>query len=427
MLGGTSDGALLVASLHQPSGLLRPFLFVRDEAGTWQLRSQLPDAPTGWIGMDRASQAIVFRSAADQLTLHRFGPDLFELPSPRPRRRRTTRPTATVTTFVPDQEGGLGELLAASGDLVAVTLGTTVHLMRFDASDELVTEQVITHPDELLPGALAAHGRHVAIIWEDLGDRVATPQVFARAADGTWAAEPMERPRGSDGGWAEPCIVMAGDWLVYGRRGDADGHPSYLCGWCRGSAGWTQAFEVQWPRAPHSIDLDREGQRLLVASEWEDRVDVCALTEAGLGAPSLVTAQGGPAVFDDDVVIVARRNGIHAFAPTDEGWTEVSAIPLAREVTDDLIADGGLVYAASSLVGGVGVPTGEVHVLRRDDEGGYATCLVFRDYCQGVEGYDVGGTLAAAGRRALVGFEHRYDGLGGIQVASFEGIDAPES
>ncbi|MEO0605789.1 MAG: hypothetical protein AAF211_30435, partial [Myxococcota bacterium] len=316
------------------------------------------------------------------------------------------------------------ELLAASGDVVAVTLGAAVHVMRFESpdSDGLVTEHVVTHEDELVPGALAVDDERVAIVWEDLGDRVATPQVFARTDDGTWHAEPMSAPRGEDGGWAEPCIVLGGDWLVYGRRGDADGHPSYLCGWRRTADGWSARFEVPWPRSPHSIDLDNAAERLLVASEWEDRVEVCALTDDGPSAPSLVTPQGGPAVFHGEAVLIGRRDGIEVFGPEGSGWAQIGRVPLSREVTDDLVADGDHVYAASSLVGGAGAPTGEVHVLRRG-EAGYASCLAFRDYCQGVDGYDVGGTLAVAGRRALVGFEHRFHHLGGIQIARLDGLE----
>ncbi|MEL6908562.1 MAG: hypothetical protein AAFP22_24335, partial [Planctomycetota bacterium] len=325
VLGGTADGALLVASRHEHSPALRAFVFARDVEGTWQLRTQLGDAPAGWMDMDEAT---VFHVAhlGESVSLHRFGDDLLDVPPPkRPTRRRVRRPTADVTYLVPDEEGGMGELLAASGDVVAVTLGAAVHVMRFESpdSDGLVTEHVVTHEDELVPGALAVDDERVAIVWEDLGDRVATPQVFARTDDGTWHAEPMSAPRGEDGGWAEPCIVLGGDWLVYGRRGDADGHPSYLCGWRRTADGWSARFEVPWPRSPHSIDLDNAAERLLVASEWEDRVEVCALTDDGPSAPSLVTPQGGPAVFHGEAVLIGRRDGIEVFGPEGSGWAQI--------------------------------------------------------------------------------------------------------
>ncbi|MEM6926292.1 MAG: hypothetical protein AAF602_05160 [Myxococcota bacterium] len=424
ILGGTADGALLVASRHEHSPALRAFVFARDVEGAWQLRTQLADVPAGWMDMDDATVFHVSHQGGS-VALHRFGDDLLDVPLPkRSTRRRVRRPTAEVTYLVPDEEGGMGELLAASGELVAVTVGAAVHLLRFESPDgaSLVTEHVVNHEDELVPGALAVDDERVAIVWEDLGDRVATPQIFARHQDGTWHAEPMGAPRGEDGGWAEPCIALRGDWLVYGRRGDADGHPSYLCGWRRTAGGWSARFEVSWPRSPHSIALDDEALRLLVASEWEDRVEVCALGEDGPGPPTLVTAEGGPAVFHGEVVLVGRRDGIQVFGPEGSGWQPIGTVPLSREVTDDLVADGDHVYAASSLVGGVGAPTGEVHVLRRGEHG-YASCLAFRDYCQGVDGYDVGGTLAVAGRRALVGFEHRFHHLGGIQIALLDGLE----
>ena len=130
-------------------------------------------------------------------------------------------------------------------------------------------------------------------------------------------------------------------------------------------------------------------------------------------------------MFHHDAVFVARRDGIHSFVLGDGGWTPSGVVALCRDVADDLLADGPYVYAASSLVGGVGVSSGEVHVLRRTEDGAWESCLAFRDYCQGVEGYDVGGTLAVAGRRVLVGFEHRFHQRGGIQVATLRGLDPP--
>ncbi len=424
VLAGTAEGALLVGAAHAQSPALRPFVFARDDAGTWQLRAQLPDGAIGWVDMDGST---VFHAAhgGEQIVLHAFADDLLDLPAPRrPSRRRSTRPTAELTYLVADEDGGMGELLAASGELVAVSVGAAVHLLRFGAPDgpELVTEHVVTHEDELLPGALAVDEGRVAIVWESLGDRVATPQVFARHRDGTWHPEPIEAPRGADGGWAEPCAVLSGDWLVYARRGDADGHPSFICGWRRSPSGWTECFEVGWPRSPHAIDLDARAERLLVASEWEDRVDVCPLTETGPGEPTLVTDRGGKAVFHGDAVLVARRDGIHGFVLRDGAWHPSGAVPLEREVGDDLVADGEYVYAASSLAGGAGTPTGEVHVLGRGEGGRYESRLAFRDYAQGVEGYDVGGSLAAAGHRVLVGFEHRFHHRGGIQIATLSGL-----
>lgn len=423
VLGGNVDGALLVASVHDASRAMRPFVFARDAAGTWQLRTQLPDVGVGWMAMDGAT---VFHAAAQggRVDRYAFGADLLDLPAPRtPRRRRVRKPTADLSYFIPEVEGGMGELLAASDDLVAVSVGAEVHVLRFRDSErgDLVTEHVIAHEEELLPGALAVDQGRVVVIWESLGDRVATPQGFVQH-EGAWRAEPMGSPSGQDGGWAEPCVVLAGDWLVYGRRGDADGHPSYLCGWRFGADGWRECFEVRWPRSPHSIAIDRATERLLVASEWEDRVEVCRLTEAGPVEARVVTDHGGPSVFHDDAVLVARRDGITWYWPEGAGWVEGGRLPLVREVTDDVTAEGDLVYVASSLVGG----GGEVHVLGRDDAGAYARCLVFRDYCQRVEGYDVGGTLAIAGHRALVGFEHRFDHLGGIQIATLAGVGPEE-
>jgi len=423
VLGGSADGALLVGSSHAQSPALRPFVFARDEAGIWQLRAQLPDGPDGWMAMDGPTVARA-TEGEEQLMLYTFGDDLLTLPPPRrPGRRRTKRPTAEVTYLVAEEEGGMGELVAAHGDRVAVTVGAAVHVLRFASADgpELVTEHVITHDDELLPGALAVDGERVAIVWEGLGDRVATPEVHARREDGAWEAEAMGPPSGQDGGWAESCVVLAGDWLVYARRGDADGHPSFLCGWRRGEAGWTERFEVRWPRSPHAIDLDDAAERLLVASEWEDRVDVCPLTDAGPGEPVRVTDRGGKAVFHRDAVLVARGDGIHAFVRRAGAWQLDGVVELSREVDDDLVADGDHVYGASSITGGGGNPTGEVHVLRRGADG-YERVLSFRDYAQGVEGYDVGGALAAAGDRVLVGFEHRFHRRGGLQIATLSGL-----
>ncbi|MEN0063385.1 MAG: hypothetical protein AAGA48_14635 [Myxococcota bacterium] len=419
VISGTNDGALLIASAHQAS--LRSFLYARDAAGQWQLRAQLPDRPLGWLDMD-GSTVFHHATGSSSVGMETFGQELLDVPLPRPPgRRRVRRPTAELSYIVSSGEATMGEFVAACDDLVAVTVGAdTVHLLRF-GTDEAPprTEHVVQHPDEWLVGALAVDQARVAILWEQEEESVARPQVLARQSDGTWVSEPVGIPIGTDVGWAESCVVLSGDWLLYGRRGDA----SYICVWKRTSSGWEPCFEAPWPHPPHSIALDSVQQRVLIASEWEGAVHLCALSEEGLDITATLTEHGGPSVFHDDAVLVARRDGIHWFQAGEEGWRHTGTFELPRDVPDDLIAQGEFVYAASSAAGRTGPNTGKVHILRRNEDDDYVSCLVFRDYCQAVEGYDIGGTLAVAGCRVLVGFPHRFDQAGGIQVAMVRGLE----
>jgi len=80
VLGGTNEGALLVGAIHAQA--LRPFVFARDAAGAWQLRAQLPDGRAGFVAMDGPTVLRVADSG-DEVELHTFGDDLYDLPPPR--------------------------------------------------------------------------------------------------------------------------------------------------------------------------------------------------------------------------------------------------------------------------------------------------------------------------------------------------------